>query len=400
MDRVLKALDGSTKGEHTAVLCTLVDLSKAFDRQNPTLAIKSFQENGVRACLIPLLISFFEDRRMFVKWHDVISDLKTLPGGGPQGCSLGLWSFLSQTNDNPEDAVNEDIYKFVDDKSVLEVINLLSIGIASHNPKMRVPSNVMTSNIVIPAENLKTQEHLEKISDWTKRKQFKLNTKKTQNIIFNYSKNYQFSTDLKLEGDVIETVQETKLLGTIITNDLNWNRNTQSIVKQSNKRMSFLHKASRFTNNSNDLKKIYMLQVRSKLEQSAVLWHFGLTKKNRNDLERVQKSALRIILGKKYTSYSDALKMLKIEPLEDRRKLLCLKFAKNCLKVDKLRKMFPKSSTIHGMSTRNLEFYDVNRTLTERYLNSAIPQMQRLLNSYKKKKYETLKQLDNYASEP
>ena len=195
-------------------------------------------------------------------------------------------------------------------------------------------------------------------------------------------------------------MSETKLLGTIITNDLNWNKNTQSIVKQSNKRMSFLHKASKFTNNSNDLKKIYMLQVRSKLEQSAVLWHFGLTKKNRNDLERVQKSALRVILGKKYTSYSDALKLLNIESLEDRRKLLCLKFAKNCLKVDKLRKMFPKSSTKHGMSTRNLEFYNVNRTLTERYLNSAIPQMQRLLNSYQKKKYETLKQLDNYASKP
>ena len=25
VDRVLKALDGSTKGEHTAVLCTLID---------------------------------------------------------------------------------------------------------------------------------------------------------------------------------------------------------------------------------------------------------------------------------------------------------------------------------------------------------------------------------------
>ena len=99
----------------------------------------------------------------------------------------------------------------------------LDISTILMDPKMRVPSNVMTSNIVIPAENLKTQEHLEKISDWTKRKQFKLNTKKTQNIIFNYSKNYQFSTDLKLEGDVIETVSETKLLGTIITNDLNWN---------------------------------------------------------------------------------------------------------------------------------------------------------------------------------
>ena len=167
---------------------------------------------------------------MFVKWHDVTSDLKTLPGGGPQGCSLGLWSFLSQTNDNPEDANNEDIYKFVDDKSVLEVINLLSIGIASHNPKERVPSNVPTSNIIIPAVHLKTQDHLEKINDWTKRKQMKLNNKKTKNLIFNYSKNYQFSTDLKLEDEVIETVSETKLLGTIITSDLNWNKNTQSIV--------------------------------------------------------------------------------------------------------------------------------------------------------------------------
>ena len=47
---------------------------------------------------------------------------------------------------------------------------------------------------------------------------------------------------------------------------MNWNKNTQSIVKQSNKRMGFLYKASKFTNNSNDLKKIYMLQSRSKLE--------------------------------------------------------------------------------------------------------------------------------------
>ena len=393
VDKVLKALDGSTKGEHTAVLCTLVDFSKAFDRQDPTLAIQSFQKNGVRSCLIPLLMSFFEDRKMFVKWHNLISGLKTLPGGGPQGCSLGLWSFLSQTNDNPEDTDSGNIFKFVDDKSVLEVINLLSIGIASHNPKVRVPSNVMTSNIIIPPNNLKTQNHLDRISDWTKEKKMKLNNKKTSNIIFNYSKNYQFSTDLKLEGEIIQTVSETKLLGTLITSDLNWNKNTKSIVKQSNRKMFFLHKASQFTSNLNDLKRIYMLQVRSKLEQSAVLWHFGLSQKNRNDLERVQKCALRVILGKRYTHYSDALKKLNIESLEDRRNSLCLKFAKNCLKVDKLRKMFPKSSTKHAMSKRKVEFYDVNRTLTERYLNSAIPQMQRMLNICQTKKFETLKQL-------
>ena len=45
------------------------------------------------------------------------------------------------------------------------------------------------------------------------------------------------------------------------------------------------------------------------------------------------------------------------------------------------------------MAKRNFEFYDVNKTWTERYMNSAIPQMQRMLNIYQKKKFETLKQL-------
>ena len=83
---------------------------------------------------------------MFVKWHGIISNIKDLPAGGPQGTSLGLWSFLSQTNDNPENTEKENIFKFVDDKTVLEVVNLLSIGIASHNFQASIPSNVKISD--------------------------------------------------------------------------------------------------------------------------------------------------------------------------------------------------------------------------------------------------------------
>ena len=113
-------------------------------------------------------------------------------------------------------------------------------------------------------------------------------------------------------------------------------------------------------------------------------------------LERVQKSALRIILGKRYTTYSDALNVLDIETLEDRRKSLCFKFAKKCLEVKKLKKLFPKKLKMHDMSKRDFEYYKVNRTLTKRYLNSAVPQMQRILNSDKKKKIETLRKLSSY----
>ena len=332
VDRVLSVLDGSTRGEHTAVIATLADWSKAFDRQDPTLAIKSFQDNGVRSSFIPILMSFFEDRKMFVKWHGVISSTKSLPGGGPQGTSMGLWSFLSQTNDNPEDTSEENIFKFVDDKTTLEIVNLLSVGIASHNSRSRVPSNVLSSNIFIPSENLKTQDHLNKIQQWTIEKKMKLNVSKTKNIIFNFSKSKQFSTEIKLDGEMIETVSETKLLGTVITNDLSWKKNTDKIIKEANKRMVFLHKISKFTNNKQDLRKIYLMQIRSKLEQSAVLWHSSITQKCEKNLERVQKSALKIILGEKYVSYENALKILKLQSLKERRDSLCLKFAKKMLR--------------------------------------------------------------------
>ena len=95
----------------------------------------------------------------------------------------------------------------------------------------------------------------------------KLNPKKTKIVCFNFTKD----TDIKLNNEPIETVSETKLLGTIISNDLKWNKNTDNIVKETNKRMQLLHKASKFTNNIRDLKQIYMLQIRSKLDQPAVV---------------------------------------------------------------------------------------------------------------------------------
>ena len=272
----------------------------------------------------------------------------------------------------------------------------MSIGIASHNSKATVPSNVLSSNLIIPANNLRTQKHLDDIQKWTADKKMKLNVDKTKNIIFNFSRDNQFSTDIKLDGKVIETVSETKLLGTLITNNLSWSKNTDKIVKESNKRMSFLHKVAKFTRNKNDLKRIYILQVRSKLEQSAVLWHSSLTKKCSEKLERVQKSALKVILGTEYVSYTNALDVLKLQSLEERRKSLCLKFAKKCQTVQKLESMFPKRQNLHCMTKRYNQKFFVKDAWTERHRRSAIPYMQRLLNTDDKKKKDTLRQLDNF----
>ena len=121
-----------------------------------------------------------------------------------------------------------------------------------------------------------------------------------------------------------------------------------------------------------------MLQVRSKLDQSAVVWHSSLTKKDRSDLERVQKSALRVILGDKYISYQNALNVMKMDSLEARRQHLCLKFAKQCIKNEKLRNMFPRNQSNHRMEMRSGEKFVVKKAKTERYKKSAIPCMQHM----------------------
>ena len=59
----------------------------------------------------------------------------------------------------------------------------------------------------------------------------RLNIRKTKNMIFNFSKKYQFTTKLNVENENIEMVRETTLLGTVITDRLTWDRNTEELVK-------------------------------------------------------------------------------------------------------------------------------------------------------------------------
>ena len=169
---------------------------------------------------------------------------------------------------------------------------MLSVGIASFNFKLNVADNVPLHNQIIPASNLKSQQWLSEINDWTDNQKGLNNEKKTKTMIFNYTQDFQFTTNLKLKGESIEVIKSTKLLGIIISDDLKWNLNTANLVKKENLSMEILRRIASFGAPVTDLKQIYFLFVRSLLEQSAVVWHSGLSQDNINDLERVQKSAV------------------------------------------------------------------------------------------------------------
>ena len=206
----------------------------------------------------------------------------------------------------------------------------------------------------------------------------KLNTDKTKYMIINFSRNYQFNIRLKLENHLLEQTRETKLLGVHITEDLTWHKNTKMIIQNSYQIMIMLHKLYDFNLPTDEMVNIYVLFIRSRLEQSAVVWNSSLTKGEVLDLERVQKVALRIILGAQYASYEQALQISGLQTLVERRKSLCLQFAKKCIKSEHSSDLFPLRKPT--ANTRNKEKYVVTTAHTSRLAKSAIPRMQRLLN--------------------
>ena len=73
-----------------------------------------------------------------------------------------------------------------------------------------------------------------------------------------------------------------------------------------------------------------MTFVRNILESSSSVQHTSISQSNEEDLERVQKSAFRIILGRNDIDYPHALTLLNMDTLKERREKLFCKFAQKC----------------------------------------------------------------------
>ena len=75
-------MDNNSRRETVAVIANMIDWNNAFPRQCPKLGVESFIRNGVRPALIPVLVNYFQDRSMSVKWHGCRSAPIKIHGGG------------------------------------------------------------------------------------------------------------------------------------------------------------------------------------------------------------------------------------------------------------------------------------------------------------------------------
>ena len=207
----------------------------------------------------------------------------------------------------------------------------------------------------------------------------RINYKKTKLMVFNPGVARNFLPEFVLDGHHLDLVEETRLLGVVLRSDLSWSSNTDSIVQRCNSKLWFLRRLKKLGADMEDLIDLYHKHVRSILEYAAPVWHSSLTGEDRLKLERVQKTAFHVILGDQYRSYNSALKITGSKTLFDRRRKLCLKFAKKSLKNSTFKTWFKPTTQNTKTRQEQLRFQEV-QCRTDRYKESPISYLTSLLN--------------------
>ena len=117
------------------------------------------------------------------------------------------------------------------------------------------------------------------------------------------------------------------------------------------------------------------------------VWHSRLTTREGKQIERVKKTTFHNIMGDKYNTYENSLKVLLSEKLSDRRQMLCLNFANKAAKHTKHQNWFSPPTTNQDIRQSARLGQNIERNVvkpvparTVKYEKSTIPYLTRLLN--------------------
>ena len=390
-----------------AVVAMMVDFSKAFNRINHNIVITILSDMGVPGWLLKIVIGFLSDREMILRYKGGNSNRKSLPGGGPQGTRLGLFLFLILINAAGFQQLEKNMgvkmtqklskrkpagtihMKYVDDMTQAQSINLLECLIPNPdlNPPRPFEHHDHTGHL-LPAGNYLLQVQLDNLVEYCRTYQMKINENKSKVMIFNTRRKYDGRPRLTIQGGdaQLEVVEIFKLLGVMVRSDMKWYDNSDYICQKGYSRLWMLRRLSNLGASESEMLDVYQKQVRSVLELAVPVWQAGLTQQEISQIERVQRTALYIILGENYHSYENALELLECEKLSDRRYKLCANFVKKAAKHPQFQNWFCiNSDPSPNFETRSDKFTSKNKyhpikTRTDRYAKSPLPYLTNILN--------------------
>ena len=100
---------------------------------------------------------------------------------------------------------------------------------------------------------------------------------------------------LTVYGKKLPVVQNAKILGLTISNNLKWTNHINEGIKKANKRLYFIILLKRAKVSPKDIVNFYCTVIRPILEYCAPVFHYTIPSFLSEDLETVQKRALKTI---------------------------------------------------------------------------------------------------------
>lgn len=297
-DAIATALQASLSHLEKAgsyVRLLFVDFSSAFNTILPDRLVSKMADLGLPHQICAWTKNFLSDRPQRVRVGPHLSSTLTLSTGSPQGCVLSPCLYNLYTYDITAAHSSNYLIKFADDTTV--------VGCISKGDERAYRTEVEQLAMLCKANNLrlnqlKTQEIIVDFRRKTRsrpglRKKKRLKTdKKTRRPVPRTKKR---TRPLLIDGGCVERVSSFRFLGVHIQDNLKWSTNTTSIIKKAQQRLHFLRVLRNYHLRQDLLVCFYRCAVESILTYCICVWFASCTEHEKSALQRVVKSAQRII---------------------------------------------------------------------------------------------------------
>ena len=308
----------ATDGNGASVRVILFDFKKAFDLINHWILVRKLGSYDIPDAVISWITDFLTSRKHCVKLgHNCFPEWNAVPAG-VQGTKLGPWLFIIMIN--KLDVPGTDLWKYVNDTAISETI-----------------SKNQDSHIQAAVDTLASRVTEDK---------FQRNETKCEELLTNFNTNNPTSFDpVVVNGMPIDLVTSAKILRLNISNDLKWNCHIESIIKKAKKHLYSLSQLKRSGLGTRELVQFFCTCICPITEYACPVFHDGLAVYLSNELEGVQKRAMRIIFP--LCSYIEGLVESGLTKHSDHRQELLYKLFKNVLQNEqnKLHELLPARNT-------------------------------------------------------
>ena len=224
------------------------------------------------------------------------------------------------------------------------------------------------------------QEMHDRIEENCEKLGMAMNKAKTQILCITTAINYQVRSAIKI-GDEVRKSQDTlKILGFTFGRRPTMHAHIETIRRKYAARSWSLIHLKRAGIPKAVLCQVFSSMIRPVIEYASVVYHSMLCEDLNEEIERFQRSALKIIYGFK-VSYSDALRLSGLQRLEKRREKLMLDFALKAEKDSRYGKWFPPHPTYNHNIRKPMKYVEAfaNR---DRLKNSPVIYMRKMLNQF------------------